>query len=145
MIAIMSSFFEGLGALQPESRTLSTGQHLFRLGDQVDAMHTVIEGEITLERVSTEGARLVLQRAGPGMLVAEASLFADRYHCDAVVRTPAKVSSVTISAMRAHLSRRPEAHWAFTRHLTLEVQRGRMRAEMLSMRRLSDRLDAWLC
>lgn len=144
MILIMSSFFECPDSPPGTLHSLGVGHHLFRLGDPVNAMYAVIEGEIALERVSKEGARLVLQRAGPGMLLAEASLFAQHYHCDAVARKPSRVRSVAISAVRAHFLRNPEALWAFTRHLAHEVQRGRLRAEMLSMRRLADRLNAWL-
>lgn len=76
--------------------------------------------------------------------MAEASLFSDIYHCDAAALGPTEVRSLSIRAVRDYLSRNPDALWSLTRDLAHQVQRARLRAEMLAMKRLADRLDAWL-
>jgi CRP/FNR family transcriptional regulator, dissimilatory nitrate respiration regulator len=144
MILIMSSLFVFPGAPSTDTCIIASGQHLFRMDDRVLALFEVIDGEITLERGGAGGARLVLQRARRGDIVAEASLFSESYHCDAIAIAPTEVRSIGIGSVRDHLARNPEALWSLARDLAHHVQRARLRAEMLSMRRLSDRIDAWL-
>ncbi len=62
----------------------------------------------------------------------------------AVAIGPTEVRSISIGAVRDHLSRNPDALWSLARDLAHQVQRARLRAEMLAMKRLADRLDAWL-
>lgn len=144
MILIMSSLFVFPGAPVPDTRFIASGQHLFRIDDRVQALFEVMDGEITLERATARGARLVLQRARSGDVVAEASLFSESYHCDAVAIAPTEIRSIGIGSVRDHLARNPEVLWSLARNLAHQVQLARLRAEILSMRRLSDRLDAWL-
>jgi CRP/FNR family transcriptional regulator, dissimilatory nitrate respiration regulator len=144
MILIMFSLFSTIGASHAEIRSLAAGQHLFHVHDSIQVLYTVISGEITLERVSAHGARLVLQRAKPGDVVAEASFFSARYHCDAIAIVPSEVKSISIGAVLSHLSRNPNTLWNLTRDLAHQVQRARLRAEILSIKRLSERLDTWL-
>jgi CRP/FNR family transcriptional regulator, dissimilatory nitrate respiration regulator len=144
MILIMSDLFNSVGPRYSEIRLIAAGQHLFRRDDPVVAFHEVVSGEITLERVSVRGARLVLHRAKPGELLAEASLYADKYHCDACAITQSEVRSIGIAALRTFLGRNPDALSRLMRHLAHQIQHARFRAEMLSMKRLSERLEAWL-
>ena len=46
-------------------------------------MHFVRRGAIHLVRTQEDGAALILQRARAGAILAEASVYSDRYHCDA--------------------------------------------------------------
>ncbi|MGL4441308.1 MAG: Crp/Fnr family transcriptional regulator [Bosea sp. (in: a-proteobacteria)] len=140
----MSPLFALADYSGPDTRIIKVGELLFRMDDPVLWLFEVITGEIALERVAAHGARLVLQRARHGDLVAEASLFSDKYHCDAVAILPTEVRSIGIGLVRDHLSRNPDALWNLTRDLSRQVQRARLRAEMLSMKRLADRLSAWL-
>ena len=63
---------------------ISKGQRIFHLGDEVNAVYRVLEGEVRLTRFSPEGAEIVLHRAREGDFFAEASLFGTHYHCDAI-------------------------------------------------------------
>ena len=86
----------------------------------------------------------MLHLAGTGDLLAEASLFAETYHCDAVARTEAVVAAVSKGTLLRHLRDAPEMMMALLARASHEVQRQRARVEILRLRRLSDRLDAWL-
>lgn len=141
MIAIMSDFlFDGLPAIRC---IYATGHILFSRGSLVRAMHRVVDGLVELVRYGADGATLVLQRAGPGAVVAEASLFSAAYHCDAVVARECIVESVHIADLRAKL-REPAFAEAWLTRLSHEVQATRMRAEILSLRTVAERLSAWL-
>lgn len=142
MIAIMSDWRSLFDAAR--HRSLATGTTLFRRDDPVRHMHLCLSGSVSLERFVPGGARLVLSRTGAGGLVAEASLTASAYHCDAVVEVDARIASLPRPAFRAALAEDPAACLALLGTVAAEVQRARMQVEILRLRSLSDRLDAWL-
>ena len=144
MIAIMfeTSWPSLFGDARPVS--VQAGTSLFRREDGVRFAFLVDEGQIALERFLPSGEALVLSIAGPGALLAEASLFADRYHCDAVARADAWVAALPVAAFRDRLRAAPDAALGLIADLSAEVQRQRLRVEILRLPRLDDRLDAWL-
>jgi len=144
MITIMSVLTSRLRDLSSDRHRLTAGEQLFRMGEKVERFYLVLQGEIALERISADGRRLVLQRVRTGDIVAEASIFAGFYHCDATSVTDSEVASLPIVRL-TEMSRTDRAimeHLA--RHLAAEVQRTRARAEILSFHKVRDRLDAWL-
>jgi CRP/FNR family transcriptional regulator, dissimilatory nitrate respiration regulator len=90
------------------------------------------------------GSQLTTQRAGPGSILAEASLFSARYHCDAVADEQSIVQVVPIRKARAAFAEQPVLAAAWAHHLAQEVHRARTRAEIISLRTVSDRMDAWV-
>ena len=84
MIVIMSQELDSLFKGLPGRKcAFDAGSTVFTLGDPVKLVHFVREGAINLERRQEDGAALILQRACPGSILAEASVYSDRYHCDA--------------------------------------------------------------
>ncbi len=144
MIVIMSELISLLRAKAIETHRLPSGGVLFRAGDAVTRMFEVVAGEVVLERVSETGARLILQRASAGCVVAEPSLFAEHYHCDAVAAEPTTVRAAPAAAIRKLLERDGATLARLAHHLAREVQIARQRAEILALSRLAHRLDAWL-
>ena len=65
-------------------RHLARNETLFRVGDPTIGLVLVCSGRLELVRTSPEGRRSVLHRADAGATFAEASLFEERHHCDAV-------------------------------------------------------------
>ena len=87
-------------------------------------------------------SELTLHVAGPGEVVAAASLFAERYHCDAVCRTDIAVVPTPKRSLLERLDR--DGALAALSASAHEVQSLRSRVEVLRLRRLADRLDAYL-
>ncbi|MBX3499881.1 MAG: Crp/Fnr family transcriptional regulator [Alphaproteobacteria bacterium] len=143
MISVMS-LIEALTRLEPAERRFGAGEHLFHQGDRVAVLHLLVAGSARLVRHQLDGATLVLQRAGPGTILAEASIFSDRYHCDALAATPVRSLAVRKSSIRARIASEPDFAMAFVAHLAREVQASRLRAEILSLRTVAARLDAWI-
>lgn len=143
MIAIMSPLIQRLLALADRELELAPGQTLFRTGDAVRHVHVVLEGSVRLVRHQASGSAVVLQRAQAGQWLAEASLFATRYHCDAVSDDGARLAR--IDKPRLAQAQREDGRWAMelAAHLAGEVQRARARAELLALRTVRERLDAW--
>ncbi len=145
MIAIMpSELTKALEGLRGRRREVCAGATLFHLGDPIRSMHLVQSGVVQLARHNVGGVALILQRAAAGAMLAEASLFADRYHCAAVATEDAVVRVIP----RGELTRKLETDSAFSliwaRHLAQEVQRTRLHCEIISMKTVSSRFDAWL-
>jgi len=142
MISIMSGWQHIFDEVQ--LRTLEPGEVLFRREDRIKSMYFVRSGEVALERPLADGTSLTLHCAKAGSALAEASLFADTYHCDAVARTPSQVAVIRREDFLSALKDRPTATLSLIETHARELQAQRSRIEIMRLRRVSDRLDAWL-
>lgn len=107
-------------------------------------MHLVMAGAVNLVRSQIDGATLILQRAGPGSILAEASLHSETYHCDAIISGEAETFAYSRSSLKKLLFDTPEAGEVWARYLARELQSARLRAEILSLKTVTQRLDAWI-
>ncbi len=144
MIAVMfTALFDAIAELAAPPRDLPAGHVLFQRDDPVRHLCLVVRGEAQLRRDRAGGDTLVLQRAGAGAILAEASVWSARHHCDGVLVTEATIRRLSVARMRAALAD-PELMRAYAAHLAGELQATRGRAEWLRLPRLSDRLDAYV-
>lgn len=144
MIAIMSSLLDLLSANPAPEVFLRTGAILFARGDEVRHLYVVRSGSIHLVRYQEDGAPTVMQRACAGNLVAEASLFAERYHCDGLAVADAITTRFSVAEIRQRMALEPLFSRACAEHMAREVHRMRIRSEILATRTVSARLGAWL-
>lgn len=145
MIAIMfDPFVSTLAELADKELMLADGQRLFRVGAPVRNIYVVREGCMKLLRLQRDGFCLALQRATAGHLLAEASIFASNYHCDAAADGAATVLRVPRERVDELRSRDPNWVASLAQRLAVEVQRARTRAELLSFKRVDQRLEGWL-
>lgn len=124
--------------------TLMGGETLFASGDESRGFFEVCTGRIRLARFSAGGRETVLFSAGPGDRFAEASLFADRYHCDAVALTDAVVACFPKAAVLAHLNADASAHLDLTADLARQVITLRARLTLRDIRSARERVLAFL-
>ena len=141
MIEIM---FEQLRNLRKIERTFCEGQYIFHRDDRVKSMFLVEAGSAQLIRHHRNGSAIVVQRASAGSILAEASLFTSAYHCDAIATSPAVCRLISKAAMQQLFYSNQDFAKAWATHLASEVRSARQRAEMLALRTVSERLDAWL-
>jgi CRP-like cAMP-binding protein len=144
MIAIMSDLLEALGELPGRAVALGAGEILFHRGDAVRSGYLVRAGCLHLTRFDADGGAAVMQRATAATLLAESSIFSEVYHCDAVAVADSVLLAVSRADLRAAAGATPALMEALARHLAREVQRTRIRVEVLSRRTVRERLDAWL-
>ena len=145
MITIMSaSFLEILDQLPGRELHLNAGTLMFQRDDIVRSVYVVRTGRVHLLRRQEDGAVFILQRAGPGKLVAEASLLTKTYHCSAEAVEPSLLTIWPQAKIRALINRDKETALTYASHLAGEVRTARLRAEISSLRKVRDRLDAWL-
>lgn len=143
MIAIMSGLLDALfsGSVP---RTLSAGESLFLAGDAVASMYRVGAGRIALNRTTPQGSVLLLQTAAAGDVLAEASAYSERYHCDATALEPCTIEAVSKADFARALASDRNLAEAWERRLAHLVQEARMKSEIRTLRTVAERLDAWL-
>lgn len=143
MIAIMQTGIERVFSGAP-TRYFEDADAVFRMGHPVENVHLVLSGAVALVRHTPAGSRLVLHRARPGAIVAEASAWSPTYHCDAVAIGHADLAILPRAAFRSGLASDPALLEEWAADLARAVQAARLRAEIRSLRTVPDRLDAWL-
>ena len=123
---------------------LAPGETLFVSGQEVTGIYMVRSGRVHLQRHTKHGAQMVLQNAGPGAVIAEASAYSDRYHCDAVAPTGTVVASLPKARFLTALADDPALAESWSAMLARSVQAARIRSEVRTLPKVADRLDAWL-
>jgi CRP-like cAMP-binding protein len=142
-IAMASHLQRVLAGLTDRERELSRGESLFRDGDAVESLFVVMAGELRVTCLLPHGPELTLQRAPAGAIVAESSLFAPFYTCDARAARSSTVRAVPVQRVAAALRASCELAECWARHLEAEVHRARSHAEIVSLRTVAERFDAW--
>jgi CRP/FNR family transcriptional regulator, dissimilatory nitrate respiration regulator len=125
-------------------RALKAGQVLFRTGHQTAGFYKVMTGNVRLVRVDRAGREAVFHVAVAGETLAEASLFASTYHCDAIATTKAVVQLYPKAAVLAEFERNPKAAQAFMAMLAHQVMSLRTRLEQRNIHSARDRVRHYL-
>jgi len=145
MMAIMSAELDSLLLeLKGHDCEFAAGAPVFHINDPVRIVHFMRRGTIHLVRHQEGGAALILQRARAGSILAEASVYSDHYHCDARADSDAVTWAVARKDLCRRLEAKTEASQAWARYLAHEVQRARLHAEILSLKTVEARLNAWI-
>ncbi len=121
-------------------RTLKAGQVLFRAGQRTTGLFEVTSGTVRLVRVDPTGRETVLYVAASGELLAEASLFASVYHCDAIAVTDAAVRRYPKDRVLDEFKRDSAAAHAFMALLAQQVMNLRARLEQRNIHSAHDRV-----
>ena len=125
-------------------RLLEAGQALFRQGDAATAIFRLESGRINLLRHTEDGASVVIHVARPGETFAEAALFSDAYHCDAIAQASSCVVVMRKQDMLSDAQRDPQVLLRLARVLAGQVRELRARLEIRNIRAADQRLLAWL-
>ncbi len=145
MIEIMSTeLIERILTLTGKRRRLVRDRYLFHQGDPAKSVYVVEDGLIELARYQLDGSPIVLQRAVRRTVLAEASVYSEAYHCDAIVRSPSVLFEVPKKRFLDQLRKDEEFSDIWASHLAKEVQSARYRSEILSRRTVAERLNGWL-
>jgi CRP/FNR family transcriptional regulator, dissimilatory nitrate respiration regulator len=122
-----------------EHRRIEAGETLFRLGDRVQGVFCVVAGEVRLVRRGRNGAEIILQRSRGGF-IAEASLDAKAYHCDAVAAETGAVLRFPARDFCAALDEDVKFRDAWMASLAREVRKLRAQCERLSLKSAAQRI-----
>lgn len=117
----------------------ASGETLFRTGGRPRSMFYVCSGEVVLQRHSANGQLICLQRCTAGF-VGEASLTADRYHCDAQATRQSHLIQIPINTLQQVLREDADFAQRWIAMLSREVRQLRLLGERLSLPRVQDRV-----
>lgn len=143
MILIMSSLISSIFD-DGSPTSLEKNDLIFQSGENVRLMYLVVEGRVDLLRYTESGACLLLFRAGPGHVLAEASAYSKTYHCDGRAVSPAHLRSISIARFQNRLSADVDMAKTWAKGLAHSLQAARMSSEIRTLRTVAERLDAWL-
>lgn len=121
-------------------RELAGGEVLFEQGTLAAALYRVESGRLRLVRRSVDDHLVILHTARRGELFAEASLFAERYHCDAVAAAPSRIRIYAKARVLEALRTEPAFAEAFMAQLARQLQELRARMELRNIRSARERV-----
>jgi CRP-like cAMP-binding protein len=119
---------------------LEAGETLFRQGDRAVAIFEVEQGRMRLVRHSIDNHPVPIHTARAGELFAEAALFADRYHCDAVAVVKSRVHAYPKRALIAAFRNDPDLAERFIAVLAHQIHALRSRLEERNIRSARERV-----
>ncbi|SRR6266571_1393036 len=125
-------------------RVLGPGEVLFRQGDRAAAVYKVECGRLRLIRRTVDDHLVILHTARRGQFFAEASLFAEAYHCDAVAAAQSRVRVYPKAMVMDALRMEPALAEAFMARLAQQLQELRARMELRNIRSARDRVLQYL-
>jgi CRP-like cAMP-binding protein len=125
-------------------RKLAARQILFSEGDASAGVYEVVSGKVKLEQTDVAGRVIVLGFASAGDTIAEASVFAPSYRCDATAMKESVVRMYPKAALLAEFERNPKAARAFMGVLARRVVDLRNRLERRSLHLARDRVRHYL-
>jgi CRP-like cAMP-binding protein len=129
-----------IAGVAPTLRRVAAGAALFRQGDPTFGFFRLVSGAIRMVRVTPAGAQVPMHSVRPGELFAEASLFAPRYHCDAIAARASEVLVYPKRELQRRLKDHPEDVWRFAGELAHHVQALRTRLETRQIRSAPQRV-----
>lgn len=135
---------EQLMAQAGKHRSMGQGAYLFHQSDPICSIFIVENGLVELTRHQRNGTTISLQRAKCNTVLAEASVYSEHYHCDAVAKLPTRVFEIPKTIFLECLQADKEFSYQWAAHLAKEVQSTRYRCEILSRKTVAERLDGWL-
>lgn len=124
--------------------SLDRKETLFHREDAVREMYLLRSGVVDLVRYQRDGTKLVLHHLSGPAIIAEASMYAARYHCDCICVEPAEVFAVPRRKIEALLRRSPQLFEKWAAYLAIELQNTRHRNELLGRKTVAERLSGWV-
>lgn len=117
------------------------GEVLFREGEPTNGIYISVDAEVHLVRVGPSGEPITIHRSTAGNSFAEASVFTERFHCDAVVRVSGQVIRIPRATVLAGFQN-PDFALAYNRLMSRQVQSYRQLLETVSIKSAKERVYA---
>lgn len=136
---MLPSPFDRLEETKLPVQDLQSGDRLFAQMDPTVGMFYLSEGLIELQRHTEAGDKITIHQARTGETFAEASLFSDQYHCDAIARATSKVLILEKRAVLKIFDCDGAFASALAARFAQQVQSYRRRIELLAIRSARER------
>ena len=137
----MQSIANFLNSFEPrEIKYLNKGDVLFERNQSVEYIYVVQHGKVKLLRNTIDGNPVVLHLALTGESLAEAALFSDHYHCQALADAACEIQCFAKTEILDNLTRNPAAALQFMALLASQVQSLRLLTELRNIRSPQERI-----
>ncbi|MDP2823275.1 MAG: Crp/Fnr family transcriptional regulator [Sulfuritalea sp.] len=133
-----------LAGVRPHGRQLAADDALFRRGQRALGIFFLVSGRLRMQRVTPDGGTVTLHVARAGEMFAEASLFSDRYHCDAIADADCEIGLYPKNELVARFRDDPSGLWGFAATLARQIQQIRGRYELKQIRSAPERVLQFL-
>ncbi|MFK7846120.1 MAG: Crp/Fnr family transcriptional regulator [Rhodothermales bacterium] len=127
-----------------QTSELRSGEYLFRMNDNTHSIFLIGTGEIHLQRYSEGGDLITIHRAFSGQFFAEAALFSETYHCDAVAAKNSMIERIKKSAILQKMKESTDFSFEVTAYFARQVQDYRRLLELRSIKSAKQRVLAGL-
>jgi CRP-like cAMP-binding protein len=117
------------------------GDILFREGEPTTGLHICVSAVVHLVRSGPNGEAITIHRSTAGQPFAEASIFTDQFHCDAITRKSGQVLRVP-KAVVLDGFKDPNFAIAYNRLMSRQVQKYRQLLEIISIKSAKERVYA---
>lgn len=125
-----------------QQRKLKPPEVLFRLGEPPHGMFYLESGEVTLIRYTASGDEIVTHVVRSGETFAEAALFSDHYHCDAIIKQDSLLWEINKTAVLNLSESDAVFALALAARFATQVQQLRRQKEILAIRSATERVYA---
>lgn len=142
MIWIMIELFNALPPSALKRQTLKKGATVFKQNEPTLHLIIVRSGMLHLLRHTDLGQEVIVHRAAPGSLVAEAGLFSPHYHCDCVASEPSEVTLVSTQAIRTKMKSDSLFATSLLSQFASEIMMLRRKLEIIAIHAATDRVFA---
>ena len=120
------------------------GTFLFQQGHPVEHIYLLTKGRIRLMRHTPDGDIVVMHQANAGEMIAEASLFAETYHCSAVADLSSEVRVAMRDSTLSEITNSPELSQSVLRAFARQVRDLRSLIVIRNTRSARDRALSYL-
>lgn len=119
---------------------LEDGEVLFREGGRTRGLFCLKSGRVNLERLTETGTLIVIHSARAGETFAEASLFSDTYHCNAVAIGAASLVELDRGEVLSRFRTDQEFAANMAGRFANQIQGYRRRLELMAIRSAEERV-----
>jgi CRP/FNR family transcriptional regulator len=124
--------------------SLARGQMLFRVGEPVEHIYFVLQGELLAVRYLPDGSEAVMQRARTGEFFAQSAMAVKRYSCDARAGELTLIARLPVRTVLDTIATDGPFALAFAAQLAGDLRRQCTRVERLRIKRARDRVLHYL-
>jgi CRP-like cAMP-binding protein len=141
---MIPEFFQSIPDNSSLEFQVNKGEFAFRQDEATRGLFYVLKGVIELRRFTESGEMILVHRAVQGETFAEASLFTEKYHCDAVATVESRLIELNAKYALAHLHTDPKFSAKLTKHLAKQNQFYRRKIELLAIKNATERVHSAL-
>jgi CRP-like cAMP-binding protein len=119
---------------------LKKQETLFHQGESVSGMFYLESGEVTLSRYGLAGEETIIHLAQQQETFAEAALFSDVFHCNAVATENTQIIKINNRLVLKHAEEHPEFSMKLMARFASQIQILRSQKELVSIRSAQERV-----